>query len=296
MKKIIVLFIIFLNLHLNWADGKFEIGGSILHAQSMGQEEVCIDELTGYQWASWNGCGDICGAVACVHCLMDLPDCESDCTNPNCIYNSNCFCPDCATHYNCQYNHTCSTTNEEYDDGSGAGGGSAGGGSGTGDAGSGGSSGNESVFFTTSKISARLLASPNIIPATVHVSNISDNATAKQNLKDASSGLNAHRSNYGNAPGGTVALNNTMLKSIESLSSSYSMSISEIAGGSHSVGSSHYSGNAIDVNYVNGVRVINMSDAKIIEFRNACYQAGANVVYDPVNEPNNHNNHFHIQW
>jgi hypothetical protein len=149
MKKIIILSVLLLNLLPYMMDGKFEIGSSLLHAQSYGQEEVCTDDLTGYQWASWNGCGDYCGASACAYCYQDLPDCESSCTNPECITNQNCNCPICQMSYNCNNEHTCGTTDEDPDEGGGSSsGGSSGGGSGGGSSGGGsggGSSGNNNT-------------------------------------------------------------------------------------------------------------------------------------------------------
>jgi hypothetical protein len=153
MKKIIILSVLLLNLLPYMMDGKFEIGSSLLHAQSYGQEEVCTDDLTGYQWASWNGCGDYCGASACAYCYQDLPDCESSCTNPECITNQNCNCPICQMSYNCNNEHTCGTTDEDPDEGGGSSsGGSSGGGSGGGSSGGGsggGSSGNISYNVTS---------------------------------------------------------------------------------------------------------------------------------------------------
>ena len=138
----------------------------------------------------------------------------------------------------------------------------------------------------------------NVKPATGHMSKVVDNATAKQNLIDAANGKNAHTSCYENAPCTTVALSVNMLNGVQTLSGNFTLSISEIAGGSHSVNSPHYNGVAIDVNEVNGdhVDTKNMTSEEILAFRQAAYDAGATNVLDPLNEPTHHYNHFHIQW
>jgi len=88
------------------------------------------------------------------------------------------------------------------------------------------------------------------------------------------------------------------MKGILDLAKNYRISISEIVGGSHSKGSAHYGGDCIDVNWVNGIHVNinNMTKSEIIAFREAAYAAGAKKVLDPLNEPTNHFNHFHIEW
>jgi|WetSurMetagenome_2_1015567.scaffolds.fasta_scaffold56913_2 hypothetical protein len=153
----------------------------------------------------------------------------------------------------------------------------------------------------SSQSATRILANSNVDPATGHKDprGAGDNANAKQNLIDASNGNPVSRSCYGNAPCGTTTLKLNLLTGIEALAASgYSFSISEIAGGSHSATSLHYNGVAIDVNSVNGVHVGlgSMTEAEIIAFRNAAYSAGATNVLDPLNAPQYHSNHFHIEW
>ena len=71
----------------------------------------------------------------------------------------------------------------------------------------------------------------------------------------------------------------------------------EIAGGSHAVNSGHYDGIAIDVNLVDGIKVIYMTTDQINAFRNAAFSTGATEVFDPKHDPDgHHNNHIHIQW
>jgi len=146
-------------------------------------------------------------------------------------------------------------------------------------------------------IANEILTNRSIKPATLHSSGVSDNASAKQNLIDAANGENAHTSCYGNAPCTTVGLSVDLLNGIQSLSDNFTFSISEIAGGSHSVNSTHYSGNAIDVNYVNGDHVPDMTESQVDAFRQAAFDEGATKVFDPYHDPDgSHGNHFHIQW
>ncbi|MBA4411611.1 MAG: hypothetical protein C0397_19610 [Odoribacter sp.] len=148
-----------------------------------------------------------------------------------------------------------------------------------------------------SQSATRINANPNVTPSTVHVSGVSDNANAAQNLTDAANGQLVHTSCYGNAPCTTVSLKITLLSGVETLAQSFTLSISEIAGGSHSANSSHYSGMAIDVNMVNNQYVSQMSEQAVNAFRNAAFAAGASVVYGPYHDPyGGHSNHFHIQW
>ena len=60
--------------------------------------------------------------------------------------------------------------------------------------------------MTAAAIAEEILSSPRIKLATVHVSGVADEANAHQNMEDTAAGHAAHRSSYGTAPGGTVAL------------------------------------------------------------------------------------------
>jgi hypothetical protein len=139
----------------------------------------------------------------------------------------------------------------------------------------------------------RILNHPRIILATAHVSGVNDNATARQNILDTSNGLQASRSNYGNAQGGSVQLDTRLLEGILRLADQYSFAISEIAGGSHSRTSRHYAGIAVDVNVINGQRVnARHSDAR--GFMQACRNLGATELLGP-GDPN-HDTHIHCAW
>ena len=148
---------------------------------------------------------------------------------------------------------------------------------------------NLTVPTETMRSATRVINNTRVTLATVHVSGVSDNANARQNLVDASKGLLATRSNYENAPGGKVELNLFMLGGIHTIASNNTISISEIAGGSHSVGSHHYNGNCIDVNWVNGTHVRDMTQVQRTAFVSACNAAGATYVLFEYN-------HYHIEW
>jgi hypothetical protein len=147
------------------------------------------------------------------------------------------------------------------------------------------------------KIRARLadmiLNNANITLATVHVSGVKDNANVRQNIQDTANDIVASRSNYQNAPGGTVKLDNRMLAAINKLAQTYSFSISELAGGSHSKHSLHYDGVAFDVNVLNGQRV-NASHPDVAKFKRDCRSEGATEVLGPGDA--GHATHIHCAW
>ena len=127
-----------------------------------------------------------------------------------------------------------------------------------------------------------ILNNPNIVLATVHVSGVQDNAYAKQNIIDTANGLNASRSSYGTAPGGTVTLNATMLSALRQIGAEGGLKVSEIAGGSHTSGSKHYAGQAFDLNGYGG-----RSTSTIVT---RCSQLGATYAAFE------NGNHVHCQW
>jgi hypothetical protein len=144
---------------------------------------------------------------------------------------------------------------------------------------------------------ARIIANQNVTLATAHVSGVEDNAYAAQNIADAANGLPARTSPYGDAKGVVVSISQDLLNGIETLAQTFSFTISEIAGGDHAANSSHYSGNSMDVNLINGDLVLLMSEANINAFREAAFAAGAKDVYDPYHDPyGGHSDHVHIKW
>ncbi|MEV0124026.1 hypothetical protein AB0I16_21270 [Streptomyces sp. NPDC050703] len=147
-------------------------------------------------------------------------------------------------------------------------------------------------------IAKSVLRTQGITLATAHESGVNDGATAKKNIQDTARGKKAKRSNYGNAPGGSVALNKTMLNSMLKLRTSkrFTFKVTEVAGGSHSVGSKHYSGRAFDVGTVNGSRVSpgGSGYTKAKKFMRACKTYGAVLVLGPGDA--GHSTHVHCQW
>jgi hypothetical protein len=142
-------------------------------------------------------------------------------------------------------------------------------------------------------LAQRILNNNNITLATAHASGVNDNATAEQNILDTSAGLEAARSDYGNAPGGTVGLDSEMLRGLLDLAEVFQFSVSELAGGSHSRTSRHYAGVAADINIINNSRV-SSNHPDIVEFMEAARSFGATEVLGP-GDPN-HDTHIHIAW
>lgn len=140
-------------------------------------------------------------------------------------------------------------------------------------------------------LAKKILANKNITLWKRHSSGKKDNAYAYNNILDTANGKPASRSKYQGAPGGTVQLDPTLLKLILDLSAKYGkVTISEIAGGSHSKGSSHYKGIAIDVTYCGG----KVSTAKGVEIYK--YLTGLGYKLSTVKSGTVYENssHYHI--
>jgi len=142
-------------------------------------------------------------------------------------------------------------------------------------------------------LATQILGNGNITLATVHASGVNDQATARQNIADTAAGQRARRSNYGNAPGGTVALSERLLRGLLPLAEQFNFSISEIAGGSHNPNSRHYAGVAADINVING-RPVSSSNPQVTAFRALCRRLGATEVLGP-GDPG-HSTHVHTAW
>jgi hypothetical protein len=142
-------------------------------------------------------------------------------------------------------------------------------------------------------IAEEILASPRIKLATTHVSGVVDEANAHQNMEDIAAGHAAHRSSYGGAPGGTVALNLSMLRGLMGLAERYRVAVSELCGGSHNPNSRHYAGVAFDVNEING-KAVRAGQPDLEAFKAMCRKLGATEVLGP-GQPN-HATHVHAGW
>jgi hypothetical protein len=145
------------------------------------------------------------------------------------------------------------------------------------------------------ELATLILEDPAISLATTHVSGTVDQATARLNMEQTSRGEQAVRSSYGGAPGGTVQLQASMLAGLSALSQThgYRMSISEVAGGSHSANSRHYVGVAFDVNSINGTAV-SSTHPQLRQFMQHCRDLGATEVLGPGSA--GHATHVHAAW
>jgi hypothetical protein len=149
------------------------------------------------------------------------------------------------------------------------------------------------------KLAQQIYESERIELSDSHSSGRIDLANAKQNIIDASAGLLARRSNYGlrpgveKAPGGSVGLSESMLKGMLKLAETYTILVTEIAGGAHSNKSRHYVGVAFDVGMINGSSV-NTSNTARAGFMAKAKQLGATQVLGP-GDPQ-HGTHVHVAW
>ena len=146
---------------------------------------------------------------------------------------------------------------------------------------------------TRASLAAQILRSHRISLATFHSSGFVDHATARQNIVDTASGKAARRSCYGGAPCGSVYLNVSMLRGMLALRNSYTFRVSEIAGGSHSPGSKHYAGKAVDVDIIDG-QGVSAANPHFRGFMQRCRALGATEVLGP-GDPG-HATHIHCGW
>lgn len=146
---------------------------------------------------------------------------------------------------------------------------------------------------TTAALAKRIQQSPKIVLARSHASGIQDNATAFDNIKDTAEGRAAHRSSYGNAPGGVVNLDPRMLRGMLDLAESFSFSVAEFCGGSHNPNSRHYAGCTADINTINGKHV-SRDNPSAAAFQQRCRELGATEVLGP-GDPG-HSTHIHAGW
>jgi Bacterial SH3 domain len=123
-----------------------------------------------------------------------------------------------------------------------------------------------------------------------------DGADALSNIRDAAAGRRARRSVHGTAPGGSIQLGSKMLSAMVSLRKTYGFTyfVTAIAGASHSAGSFHYSGRAIDIDTINGKK-INGDSANARKFMQACRDLGGIEVLGPSNR-SDHQDHIHCAF
>ena len=127
-----------------------------------------------------------------------------------------------------------------------------------------------------------------------HVSGVSDQATARQNLQQAAAGKHVKRSGYGNAPGGDTQLDLRMLRALLVLVyEGYEIRLTELAGGSHSCNSRHYVGVGFDVDFLDGKK-IKYGHPTYRRFLRRCRELGATEVLGPGDR--GHSTHLHVAW
>jgi rare lipoprotein A len=141
-------------------------------------------------------------------------------------------------------------------------------------------------------LARRILADGRITLATSHLDprgdDPPDGATARDNITDTAAGRPAHRSAYGDAGGGTVTLNTTMLQALLDRAAAVTYRVSEIAGGPTSPHSRHGKGAAFDVDTIDGQPILHLSDDER-RFMDGCRADGATEVrYEGL--------HIHCGW
>ena len=140
-----------------------------------------------------------------------------------------------------------------------------------------------------------ILRDGGITLATVHVSAGSDGATARQNIVDVANGRRARHSCHGGAPCGSTPLDLRMLRAVRAMGRRGTLSVSEFAGGVHAGRSAHYTGDAVDITWVNGRHVGPGSGYGMVV--DMCREFGASEIYTPSNDPwGGHSRHVHCAW
>ena len=146
---------------------------------------------------------------------------------------------------------------------------------------------------TAASLAKRIQQSPKIMLARAHASGVQDNATAFDNINDTADGRMAHRSSYGNAPGGVVNLDPHMLRGMLDLAETFRFSVSEFCGGNHNTNSRHYAGCTADINTINGQHV-SAGNPFVAPFLQRCRELGATEVLGPGDA--GHSTHIHAGW
>ncbi|APR81648.1 putative carboxypeptidase [Minicystis rosea] len=152
--------------------------------------------------------------------------------------------------------------------------------------------GGASVRATVQQLAALVKRNSRITLAQNHVSGVRDNANAQQNIDDAAAGNQAHRSNYENAPGGTTNLNRDALTTLNDYAKDHDVTVSELAGGSHSANSRHYSGLGWDVTSIDGTPISARNPGTGL--MDAARAGGATEVLGPGSP--GHAGHIHAAW
>ncbi|QHC62104.1 peptidoglycan-binding protein [Rathayibacter festucae] len=119
-------------------------------------------------------------------------------------------------------------------------------------------------------------------------------STSLANIRDTAAGQPAKTSPEGDAGVTSVALNPAMLDALLKLNTQYghTLRVTSIAGEDHSTGSGHYTGDAVDIDLIDGVRVYEGADHQAIQ--NACAEMGATLTLGPGDA--GHSDHVHCEF
>ena len=123
-----------------------------------------------------------------------------------------------------------------------------------------------------------------------------DGADPLSNIRDTAAGNSAKTSCYGNAPCTRVKISPKLVSAMLALRERYGHRyfVTAIAGASHSTGSYHYAGNAMDVGEVDGTTI--SGDSSVARaFMQACRELGGIEVLGPSNRTD-HQDHIHCAF
>lgn len=120
-------------------------------------------------------------------------------------------------------------------------------------------------------------------------------ASPRQNLLDTANGGQASTGG-GDVGYRRVWLNTSMLVAMRDFGVSHSYRVTAIAGCNHSTTSWHYTGNAIDVDLVDGVKISTTTSgrAAATKLKNFCKARGATQILGPGDA--GHSGHVHCGW
>ena len=148
---------------------------------------------------------------------------------------------------------------------------------------------------TAADVARDIRRNKRITLAKVHVSGGGYLGSPHENIVDISNGLPARHSCHGGAPCSSTRVNLRLLQAIRDMGTRGALTVSEIAGGVHTGGSAHYSGNGLDITWVNGRHVGAGASYGMVVDRCGAY--GASVIASPSNDPyGSHHDHVHCAW
>lgn len=119
-------------------------------------------------------------------------------------------------------------------------------------------------------------------------------STSLANVRDTAAGQPAKTSPEGDVGVTSVALNPAMLDALLKLNTQYghTLRVTSIAGEDHSSTSRHYTGDAVDIDLIDGVTVSGGADHQAVQ--NACAEMGATLTLGPGDA--GHSDHVHCEF